>query len=275
MQQLLKPQIKGGDMMKMSHAEILEQNRKAWDKRVEENNEWTIPVDSGTIEKARLGDWSIVLTPTKPVPREWFPKLTGADVLCLASGGGQQGPVLAAAGAHVTVFDNSPKQLARDLDVAKRDGLSIRAVQGDMADLSVFPDASFDIIVHPVSNCYVPDVLPVWREAYRVLRKGGVLLSGFNNPAVYIFDDAKLFNEGVLEVTHKLPCSTADGLTDEELREFYARGEACDYSHTLTTLIGGQTGAGFVIDGFYEDIEPGCALTDVMPWFIATRARKI
>ncbi len=254
----------GGLTMGLSNDEIVKRNRAVWDKRVDNADQWTVPVDSETIRRARQGDWFIILTPIKPVPKEWFPELKGADVLCLASGGGQQGPVLAAAGANVTVFDNSPKQLARDAEVAKRDGLDIRTVQGDMRDLSAFGDASFDLIVHPISNCYVPDVLPVWREAYRVLRKGGVLLSGFNNPGVYLFDDAKLWRDGILEIANKLPCD----YVDEE-------SGALEFSHTLTTQIGGQIAAGFVIDGFYEDVNPNCALEDVMPWFIATRARKL
>ena len=87
-------------------------NRQAWDRQVQRGNRWTVPVSSEQIARARNGDWSIVLTPTKPVPLEWFPPLVGLDVLCLASGGGQQGPILAAAGANVTVFDNSPARLA-------------------------------------------------------------------------------------------------------------------------------------------------------------------
>ncbi|MGI9519860.1 MAG: class I SAM-dependent methyltransferase, partial [Pirellulaceae bacterium] len=126
-------------------------NRQAWDGLVDSKNRWTVPVSSADIERARNGDWSIVLTPTKSVPRDWFGELSGKDVLCLASGGGQQGPVLAAAGAHVTVFDNSPKQLQQDALVAQRDGLEISTVQGDMRDLSQFPDGSFDLVVHPCS----------------------------------------------------------------------------------------------------------------------------
>ena len=113
-------------------------------------------------------------------------------MLCLASGGGQQGPILAAAGANVTVFDNSPNQLAQDRLVADREGLTIETVLGDMADLSAFPDARFDLIFHPVSNVFAPDVRPVWKEAFRVLRPGGSLLAGFMNPVQYLFDDIAL-----------------------------------------------------------------------------------
>ena len=136
------------------------------------------------------------LTEQKQVPRDWFPAdMNGVDILCLASGGGQQGPVLAAAGANVTVFDNSPRQLEQDRMVARRDGLRLVTVEGDMRDLSSFDDGSFDLVFHPVSNCFCPEVRPVWREAFRVLRQGGVLLAAFNNPAIYIFD-GPLASEG-------------------------------------------------------------------------------
>ena len=90
-------------------------NRSAWDREVDSGNEWTVPVGPEVIAAARAGTWSVVLIGYDPVPRDWFPAtLAGADVLCLASGGGQQGPVLAAAGAQVTVLDNSSRQLAQD-----------------------------------------------------------------------------------------------------------------------------------------------------------------
>ncbi|MFZ1238202.1 MAG: class I SAM-dependent methyltransferase, partial [Anaerolineae bacterium] len=169
--------------------DVVAYNRQAWNQQVEQGNPWTVPFSAEVIAEARQGRWAIVLTPTIPVPRSWFPDpLSGRDVLCLASGGGQQGPVLAAAGAQVTVFDNSPAQLARDREVAEREGLAIRTVQGDMADLSAFAAESFDLIFHPVSNLFAPDVRPVWRECYRVLRLGGALLAGFANPVRYLFD---------------------------------------------------------------------------------------
>ncbi len=116
-------------------------NRQAWDVAVARGSEWTVPVTPEVIEAARRGEWHIILTPSRSVPRTWFPDdLHGVDVLCLASGGGQQGPVLAAAGANVTVLDNSLAQLARDEEVAARESLSILTIQGDMADLSVLDD---------------------------------------------------------------------------------------------------------------------------------------
>src|SRR5688572_433058 len=105
--------------------DVRDYNRGAWDHQVAAGNQWTVPVGPDVIAAARRGEWSVILTPTKPVPRDWFPPLAGLEVLCLASGGGQQGPIFAAAGANVTAFDNSSAQLARDREVCARDGLTI------------------------------------------------------------------------------------------------------------------------------------------------------
>jgi SAM-dependent methyltransferase len=253
--------------------DILAYNRHAWDRQVDKGDRWTIPVAPEVIAAARRGDWQILLTPTKPVPRDWFPDLAGLEVLCLASGGGQQAPVLAAAGANVTVLDNSPAQLARDRLVADREGLAITTVQGDMADLSAFPDGSFGLVFHPCSNCFVPDVRPVWREAFRVLRPGGVLLAGFANPALYLFDDA-LAEKGELVVRHAIPYSDLASLTDEERRRYTDKDEPLVYGHTLEDQVAGQLDAGFRLAGFYEDRDPAHPLARFLPTFIATRALK-
>ena len=249
-------------------------NREAWDREVERGNEWTVPVEEDVIEAARRGRWEVLLTNTKPVPKAWFPDLEGADVLCLASGGGQQAPIFAAAGASVTVLDNSPRQLAQDRFVAERDSLALKTVEGDMADLSVFPDESFDLVFHPVSNLFVPEVRPVWAEAFRVLRREGVLLAGFINPACFIFDLELADRSGELRVRYALPYADVTSLSEEERERQIDRGEPLEFSHTLEDQIGGQIEAGFVISGLYEDRHRDDALAAYMPTCIATRAVK-
>ena len=197
-------------------------------------------------------------------------------MLCLASGGGQQGPLLATAGAHVTVLDASPRQLQQDQSVAAREGLTLRTVEGDMADLSMFAGESFDLIVHPVSNCFAADVRKVWREALRVLRHGGALLSGFANPVMYIFDH-ELGKQNIFQVRYALPYADEKDLSGDERREFLEAGVPFEFSHTLDEQIGGQIEAGFVISGFYEDVYPpeaGDLLSRYLPPFLATRAIK-
>ena len=248
-------------------------NRAAWDSQVEKENEWTVPVGPGVIAAARQGQWKVLLTETKPVPRSWFPALEDKDVLCLASGGGQQGPIFAAAGAQVTVLDNSPQQLAQDRHVAERDGLDITTIEGDMADLSRLADASFDLVFHPVSNCFVPDVRPVWAEAFRVLRPGGALLAGFVNPVIYTFD-LSLEERGTYTVKYPLPYSDLTSLSDEEKGRFLSADTPLEFGHTLQDQIGGQLDAGFILTGFYEDETRDEPLRAYMPKYIATRAIK-
>ncbi|MBN1208618.1 MAG: class I SAM-dependent methyltransferase [Myxococcaceae bacterium] len=249
-------------------------NREAWDRQVAKGDMWTVPVGPEVIAAARRGEWSVILTPHKPVPREWFGELRGKELLGLASAGGQQGPVLAAAGARVTIFDNSPAQLGQDRLVAEREGLSIRLVEGDMRDLSVFPDASFDLIFHPCSNCFVEDIRRVWREAYRVLRPGGTLLSGFCNPIMFLIDP-ELEPKGVLQLKYKMPYSDFTSLTDEERRRYTDKGEPLCIAHSLEDQIGGQLDAGFLLAGFYEDKHvEGDRLSEHMSTLCATRAVK-
>jgi SAM-dependent methyltransferase len=247
-------------------------NRAAWDRLVAAGNRWTIPVNPETIAAARRGEWAVVLTPTRPVPRAWFGELRGRKVLGLASAGGQQCPIFAAAGATVTSFDQSDAQLGRDREVAERERLAIRTVQGDMADLSAFADASFDLIFHPSSNGFVPEIRPVWREAFRVLRPGGVLLAGFVQPVLYVFDE-EAEARGELVARHAIPYSDLTSLTRAEVDAKLATGEPLSFGHTLEDQIGGQLDAGFVLTGFYEDRWDG-PVNRLIACHAATRAVK-
>ncbi len=255
--------------------DVLRHNSLAWDRECENQGEWSRPVDAEVIANARRGAWYVILTPNKPVPREWFGDLEDRDVLCLASGGGQQGPVLSAAGANVTLLDQSPKQLDRDRAVAERESLNIRLIRGDMADLSLFDDASFDIVFNPCSNCFTPNVRSVWKESFRVLRPQGVLMSGFLNPLFYMFDH-DLDDRGTLEVKYSLPYSDLARSKLEGKEPNVDKGEFYEFGHLLTDQIGGQIDAGFLIAGFYEDYwsDEATNLNKYTPTFIATLAIK-
>ena len=254
---------------------INEYNQGIWDKKVEDGVSYTKPVTSEMIEESKKGNWRITVTTEKPVPRQWFPdSLSGVKILCLASGGGQQGPILAAAGAEVTVVDLSEKQLEQDRYVAERENLQLTVEKGDMTDLSFIADSTFDLIVHPVSNGFVEDILPVWKEAARVLKEGGTLISGFANPLLYLFDDEKE-ERGILDVTNSIPYSPLKQLSDDELQTYKERNLALEFGHTLEDQIQGQIDEGLIISGFYEDDFGGKRLLDqYIKTFIATKAIK-
>ncbi len=256
----------------MQPIDIVAHNRAAWSQEKKKGNRWTIPASPEEITRARRGEHALLLTPKIVVPSEWLGDVRGKDILCLASGGGQQGPVLAAMGARVTVFDNCPDQLAGDRMVANREDLEIATVQGDMRDLSAFADASFDLIFHPVSNCFVDDILPMWRECARVLRRGGALLAGFNNPLLYLFD-MQAWDEGRLEVRYAIPYSDVKQLPPDQLAARIAAGETLEFGHSLTQQIGGQLSAGLLLAGLFEDTYDDL-LDPYTPTFIATRAIK-
>lgn len=256
--------------------DYLKHNQDAWNNEVLKHNQWTIPVSPEVIAQAKIGKWQVVLTPWKPVPIDWFPDMNGVEILCLASGGGQQAPIFAAAGANVIVFDLSPAQLEQDLFVAKRDNLTLKTINGDMANLSTFSDNLFDLIFHPVSNCFVPDVTAVWQESFRVLKPGGTLLSGFTSPILYLFDESDPKAPLNLNITNKIPYSDLVSLSIKQKEVYRREGIPFEFGHTLEDQIGGQINAGFVIEGFYEDKH--CVkehpVYEYISTFFATKAKK-
>jgi len=234
---------------------------------VNDDWEWGIPISHETYVKATKGEWNVVLTPKKPVPIEWFPNFTDSKILGLASGGGQQMPVFTALGAECTVMDYSQRQLDNELVVAKREGYSIQVVKADMTKQFPFDDESFDMIFHPVSNCYIEDVFHVWNECYRVLKKGGLLIAGMDNGINYIFDEEQT------TVTTPLPFNP---LRDSKLyKECMDKDLGIQFSHTLEEQIGGQLKAGFILTHLYEDTNGSGRLHEYnVPTFIATRSIK-
>lgn len=242
-------------------------NAETIDRWIAEGWEWGKPIDHETYVRALRGDWRMQLTPTKPVPKEWFGEIRGKKVLGLASGGGQQMPIFTALGAECTVLDYSPKQIESEHMVARREGYAIRAIRGDMTKPLPFADEEFDIIFHPVANCYVREVPPIWRECFRVLKKGGILLAGLDNGLNFAFDS----DEKTLACT--LPF---DPLKYPEHRKLL-EDEDCgmQFSHGIEEQIDGQLRAGFTLTNVFDDTNGEGNLHDHgVPSFWATRAVK-
>ena len=242
-------------------------NSKTIDNWIKEGWEWGIPISHEDYLKAKAGEWNVLLTPTKPVPHEWFGDLKGKRVLGLASGGGQQIPVFAALGADCTVLDYSRAQCESERLVAEREGYEVEILQCDMTKPLPFADESFDLIFHPVSNCYVAEVKPIFRECYRVLRRGGALLSGLDNGWNFAFDEEET------AVVRGLPFNP---LREPSLmEEAWVREWGVQFSHTVEEQIGGQLEAGFRLTDIYEDTNGSGRLHELrLPTFWATRSVK-
>lgn len=243
-------------------------NARTTDLWCENGWEWGQAISHEEYQAAVEGKWEVKLTPTKYVPHDWFGGLNGKMVLGLASGGGQQIPIFTACGAICTVLDYSTVQCDSEHMVAKREGYSVTVVQGDMTKRLPFEDTSFDIIFHPVSNCYVEEVKPIFKECYRVLKKGGVLLCGLDNGMNFIFDDTET------TVKYSLPFNP---LKDKQMYEDSIKNDwGMQFSHTMEEQIGGQLEAGFILTHIYEDTNGRGPLHDLnIPSFIATRAVKM
>lgn len=226
----------------MNYQSINEDTINRW---VEEGWEWSRPMSHEEYLAVRPNDFRLLLTPTKPIPCDWLGDLTGKKVLGLASGGGQQGPLLKALGADVTILDNSSAMLEVERQVMEREGYQLEIVKADMTQPLPFEDETFDYIIHPISNCYVEKVEPIWRECARVLKSGGYLLAGVNNEVNYIVDGTEK------EVIYRQPFNP---IVNTDQRD-YLLGEDSGYqfSHTIDEQVGGQLRAGLQLLDIYGD----------------------
>ena len=248
----------------MDYSEI---NAQTIDRWIQDGWEWGVPITHQAYLDALAGNWDVVLTPTKPVPKAWFGDLKGKRVLGLASGGGQQMPIFAALGAVCTVLDYSPAQLESERMVSQREGYDIRIIRADMTKPLPFDDNAFDLIFHPVSNCYVREVRPIFRECFRVLKPGGALLGGYDMGINFLVDEKEE------RIVNSLPF---DPITDPaRMAQLQKNDDGVQFSHTLEDQVGGQLAAGFQITDLYEDTNGYGRLHDMgIPTFAAIRAVK-
>ena len=202
-----------------------------------------------------------IIHSTVSIPMDESETCRGRNVLCLASGGGQQSAAFSLAGAHVAVVDLSAGQIERDREAARHYGYEVEAFCGDMRDLSIFATDRFDLVYHPFSINFVPDAREVFAQVARVIRSGGIYGLGAANP----------FAAGI--GTHSWNGRAY------ELGGFYVQGEALNYSdeewvfprdriprsvlpvkeyrHLLSTLVNGLAEHGFVIRHLREELAQG------------------
>jgi SAM-dependent methyltransferase len=174
------------------HDEIGAVNKRHWERMVKEGCGFTRPwLD---LDRTQLCQY--VQGRLDPVPGaliEMYPvsvlaDVEGKEVLCLASGGGQQSAVFGLMGARVTVVDQAEGQLEGDRTAAEHYGYEITTICADMRNLSAISDETFDLVYQAPSTAYVPDVRPVYAGVFRVLRRGGSYRVSFSNPATEFVD---------------------------------------------------------------------------------------
>ena len=214
-------------------------NRAAWDRLAKQQNRLAKPArDEDFVDPLRFVDAA-----------GWLgPDISERRVLCLAAGGGRHGPLYAAAGADVTVVDLSPAMLALDESVARKRNLRLRTIEASMDDLSDLATDQFEIVIHPVSTCYVPDVAPVYREVARVLKIGGIYISQHKQPtslqATVDPHEGKFYLEHYYYSEEPLRPTVKPNLVREE--------GTLEYIHRWEQLIGKMCRAGFVIEALLE-----------------------
>ncbi len=223
---------------------VLEHNARAWDRLAREQAALARPAVDAAFDDPR--GW---LGGGGAHGRRWLPdRLDGLEVLCLAAGGGKHGPLYAAAGGRVTVLDISPAMLELDRQVARERKIDFAIVQGSMDDLSMLGRERFDLVIHPVSTCYLPDAARVFREVARVTKPGGLYISQHKAP-VSLQASLEPGASGRYEVLHPqtaatpLPPAPASRLREQGTQEFV---------HSLSALLGGICAAGFTIEDLCE-----------------------
>jgi len=215
-------------------------NRRAWDDRAAKGQRFTQP----------SRDEDFVNPLAKVDQLGWLGRdVRGKSLLCLAAGGGKHGPLYAAAGAIVTVVDLSPGMLELDRQVAAERRLALRTVEASMEDLPMLAAGEFDIVIHPVSTCYVPEIEPVYREVARITRAGGLYISQHKSPTSLQADvqPAQRGYELVEPYYREGPLPPVAGSPHRE-------EGTLEYLHRWEDLIGQMCRAGFVIEDLVEPL---------------------
>src|SRR4051812_8484633 len=193
--------------------------------------------------------------------------IRGKRLLCLAAGGGKHGPLYAAAGAVVTVVDLSPAQLELDRAVAVERRLELKTVEASMDGLTMFAAGQFDIVIQPVSTCYLPDIGSVYREVARITAPSGLYISQHKAPTSLQADiQPSARGYELMEPYYR------SGPLPPVVGSPHREEGTLEYLHRWEELFGLMCRAGFVIEDL---IEPLHAKPDSEPDTFAHRSRYV
>ena len=217
---------------------ILVHNQRAWDERARRGQRFSLPAS-----ETDFAD------PMKTLDGPgWLGDVSEKRILCLGAGGGRHGPLLASLGAHVTVVDISPAMLKLDDEVAAARGLQVETLVASIDDLSALPDAEFEVILQPVSTCYVPDINLAYREAARVLKPSGIYSSRHKQPTSLQAGLVPTPGGFCLEDSYYVKGPLSPAQQPGPHRE----AGALEFLHRWDDLLGGLCRAGFVLEDVLE-----------------------
>ncbi len=221
--------------------EVLAHNRRAWNQMATGRHVLTLPVRDEELEH-----------PLRTVDVSgWLGSgIQGWKVLCLAAGGGRHGPLYAAAGGDVTVVDLSPVMLELDRRVAEEKRLAIRTIETSMDNLSMLADDAFDLVVHPVSTCYLPSLKQLFPEIARVTRPGGLYISQHKQPANLQASLTTYTGQYVIEHAYYDATPVPRALEPSKLRE----PNTHEFAHSWNAILGGICRSGFAIEDVSEPL---------------------
>ena len=219
-------------------------NKRFWEKIVKEKCVFTKPwlnLDVKVLQKLAKGKIKNPPEPLKDIfPISILSDIKGKNVLCLASGGGQQSVVFGLLGANVTVFDITEGQLEGDRKAAAHYGYKVKTIQGNMSNLSMLKSNSFDLVYQAPSMTYIPNVKQVYLEVARVLKKGGLYRADAQNPLT-AFD--LIWNGKGYCITIPYAIKSKQRSKNEKVIE---------YRHYLNEIFNGLIESGFIIERVEE-----------------------
>lgn len=248
---------------------IHDHNRRAWDERVRRGESHT-----ETASPTQIADPLAVIDDCR-----WLGgSVRGKRVLCLAAGGGKHSVLFALAGATVAVVDLSPQMLEQDRRMAAAHQVRVRIVETSMEDLSMFAPASFDIVVQPVSTCYIPELGALYGEVARVTDDGGLYISQHKQPAALQAEVRSTAGGYLLSEPYDRSGPLPPVLPGCQHRE----SDTIEFLHSWSELLGCMCRAGFAIEDLVEPrhgdplAAPGsfkhrCSF---LPPFVTVKARR-
>lgn len=237
--------IKGQTLVKpeMSTDEIAAINKQHWARMVKEGCGFTNPwlnLNRRVLRQYVEGQLETVPEPfLEMYPVNVLADIEGKEVLCLASGGGQQSAVFGLLGARVTVVDLVEGQLEGDATAAAHYGYEVATVCADMRDLSCLGEEAFDLVYQAPSMAYIPDVRLVYKEVSRVLKPNGHYRVCFTNPATEFVDWDSWDGKG-----YRITKPYCDRI--EQSSEDGSQG-SIQFRHSMANIFNGLTEAGFSI----------------------------